>query len=167
VKHLYFCRHGESVLNVQQIYAGQTDTPLTDRGQEQAHQAGKQAHDMHIDLIVTSTLVRALETAQIIAGELGYPTEKIIASPLFMERSFGSLEGKPYSTPFDEAAYPDMESEVELQQRVEAAFTYLQTLQAENILVVGHGTFSICLRTLIDPAASTQELPNATIVQFM
>src|SRR5882762_6928889 len=96
MKYLYFCRHGQSQLNLERIYAGQTDTPLTDLGREQAKLAGDRADGIQPDLIVSSPLVRALETAQIIAGEIGYPLGKIATNDIFKERSLGSLEGKSW-----------------------------------------------------------------------
>ncbi len=167
MKHLYFCRHGESVLNAAGVYAGQNDTPLTGLGREQAKAAGKQAEDLHFDLIVASPLVRAHETAQIIAVALDYPTNKIITNSLFKERYLGSLEGKPWSAgPEDEKKYPDMEAVDVFMERVSKALDYLQSLDAKNILVVGHGTFAIALRTLLDPGQVYEELPNALIVKL-
>src|SRR5690606_2527197 len=71
MKKLYFIRHGLSVMNRQGVFSGSIDTPLTDEGRKQAKRAGKLARDFGIDYIVSSPLARALETAQIIAGEIG------------------------------------------------------------------------------------------------
>src|SRR5581483_5723923 len=78
MKKLYFIRHGESVSNVERWHAGRIDTPLTERGRQQAREAGKKAkaQKLHFDLIVSSPLSRALETARIIAKEIGYPEKQ-------------------------------------------------------------------------------------------
>jgi len=167
MKHLYFCRHGESEMNVLMQYAGQVDTPLTDRGREQAALAGNHADTLGLDLVVSSPLVRALETAQIIAAEANYPVDKIITNQLFMERSYGSLAGKSYEVPQDWANYPDIETDDALMARVRAALDYLHTLDADTILVVSHGDFGTMLRTALEPKMTYAELPNAQIVQLI
>jgi broad specificity phosphatase PhoE len=167
MNHLYFCRHGESVLNAQKIYTGQIDTPLTEKGREQAKIAGEQAAKLQIDLIVASPLIRSLETAQIIAKIIHYPKEKIVINPLFIERSFGSLQGKPWTIAFEPEKYPDMESADALDKRVDEAYRFLQNLDAQNILLVGHNSFGVRLRTLVSDQVSTEKLPNANIVQLM
>jgi broad specificity phosphatase PhoE len=168
VNHLYFVRHGQSVLNEQRIFAGSTDTPLTTLGEQQAELAGIHARPLDIDLIVSSPLSRTLDSARIIAGMIGYPAEKILTNPLLKERSLGSLEGKSWDV-FDEddSPYPDVETEGQLLLRAQAALEYLRGLPAENILVVGHGSFSLALRTAIDPNQQYAEPDNAEILQLL
>jgi uncharacterized phosphatase len=169
MKQLYVCRHGESELNQQERYAGQLDTPLTVHGRQQAEQAGQSAHGLGLrfDEVVASPLSRAHDTAKIIAQQIGYPEDKITIHPLFMERSYGSLSGQPWTVEADQQAYPDIETDAQLTARAEQALAYLRALQAETILLVCHGSFLVALRTLLDPQASTAELPNAKIVQFI
>ncbi len=168
MKHLYFCRHGESVLNAAGVYAGQLDTPLTKHGRVQAKHAGRQAESLDIDFIVSSPLSRAHETAQIIAVAIGYPLDKIVTDNLFKERFLGSLEGKPWSfSPEDETRFPDIESKADLFDRVQKALDLLRKQKASNILVVGHGTFATALRTALNPGQLYEELPNALIVKLL
>lgn len=168
MKQLYFCRHGESVLNAAGLYAGQRDTPLTKLGREQAKHAGKQAENFDIDLIVSSPLVRAHETAQIIAVAIDYPVNKIITNNLFKERALGSLEGKPWAFSHeDETKFPDMENKADMIERVQKALDFLRAQKADNILLVGHGTFATVLRTVLNPGQVYEELPNALIVKLL
>lgn len=168
MQHLYFVRHGESELNLKRTYAGQTDTPLTDRGREQARAAGGQAKTVKFDLIISSPLVRALETAQIIAHEIGYPPEAIITNPQFIERSLGSLEGHSWDeVGEDETLFPDIETKEQLLVRARAGLEYLHTRSEDTILLVGHGSFSRSLRTAIDPSQNYDEPSNAEIVRLI
>ncbi len=64
MKHLYFCRHGLSVLNKEGKWAGSTETPLTVEGRTQAKLAGKAAQNLKIDYIICSPLSRAHDTAK-------------------------------------------------------------------------------------------------------
>jgi uncharacterized phosphatase len=168
MKHLYFCRHGESVLNFQQTYAGQTDTPLTDLGRQQAKLAAEYAIDLHIDLMVSSPLSRTLETAQIIASTIHYPASNIITNDLFKERALGSLEGKPFSTgPENSTVFPDIETETAILARAQEGLTYLKSLEADTVLLVGHGSFVRALQTAIDPSQEYPEPPNAHIIKLI
>lgn len=167
MNHLYFCRHGQSVLNVERKFAGHIDTPLTDHGYEQARLAGAHADTLQLDLIVSSPLSRALETARIIAVEANYPLDRIVTNDLFIERSWGPLEGKPFDDYDDPAAESGIESAAELEVRAKAALAYLEKLDAHNILVVSHGSFSGALRSVLSPSDNHAELPNAEIVQLI
>jgi broad specificity phosphatase PhoE len=72
--NLYFLRHGESAGNIARVAQGRADFPLSDLGREQARQAGRWFADCELDLILTSPLLRASETAEIIAREAGIGT---------------------------------------------------------------------------------------------
>jgi uncharacterized phosphatase len=168
MKRLYFVRHGESELNQQRIFAGSIDTPLTTLGEQQAELAGIHARPLEINLIVSSPLVRAHKTAETIAGQIGYLPDKIVTNDLFRERMLGSLEGKSWDE-FDEddSPYPDVETEGQLLLRAQQALEYLRSLEADNILVVGHGSFSLALQTAIDPNQQYPEPENAEILQLI
>jgi probable phosphoglycerate mutase len=64
-------RHGESMWNAAGRWQGQGDPPLSPRGREQAARLAAQLAAEGIDVIVTSDLSRAQETAAILADTLG------------------------------------------------------------------------------------------------
>ena len=66
---IYFARHGETVWNVENKICGMTDSPLTERGRQQARKLGEavKASGVHIDEILYSPLSRAADTAMAIA----------------------------------------------------------------------------------------------------
>lgn len=172
MKKLYFIRHGLSEMNKSGHFAGRSDTPLAEEGRYQAKQAGQKAKDLKIDLIVSSPLSRAKETAEIIAGEIGYPADKIELSKLLLERDWGDLEGKPHVTIDDLDEVPNAESWTDLLNRAEKALRFLESKEAENILVVSHGTFGRALRSHIleeEPfinktSDASIRLPNGEII---
>jgi isoleucyl-tRNA synthetase/bisphosphoglycerate-dependent phosphoglycerate mutase len=88
-----FVRHGETAWNKEGKLQGQADVPLNEAGKKQSLEAAKKLHGQHFDAIVTSDLSRAVETAEIIAHELG------LAAPeqweLLRERNQGKWEGRP------------------------------------------------------------------------
>jgi uncharacterized phosphatase len=149
MKKLYFIRHGLSEMNKQGLFAGRADTPLTDEGRAQAKAAGAKAKDLKIDLIISSPLSRARETAEIISREIGYPVDRIKFSDLLIERHWGDLEGTPHIVVHDLDEVPNAETSKDLLSRGESALRYLESLEANNILVVSHGTFGRALRHYI------------------
>lgn len=175
MKKLYFIRHGLSEANKAEIWSGHSDTPLSDEGRAQAKAAGQKAKDLHIDLIVCSPLSRAKETAEIVAGEIGYPKDKIIVADILKERNWGDLEGQSHhvlSDSTDIDTISNIETSHQLLKRSEAALRSLENLDAENILVVSHGTFGRALRHhILEDApfmnrSSSKELrlPNGEII---
>lgn len=110
MKRLYCMRHGLSVLNAQGRLAGRIETPLTDKGREQVKEAGKIAATLDIDYIISSPLSRALDTAKIIAAEIGFLPERIDVNSLVIERGFGSAEGTPWSPDLDLDGFVDVET---------------------------------------------------------
>ena len=94
MNHFYFIRHGETVWNVENKICGATDIELTQRGHEQAIETGKKILEQGItaDVILTSPLVRAKETARHISEITGIPME---VEPRLIEQNFGRYESTP------------------------------------------------------------------------
>ncbi len=87
-----FLRHGESVGNAEERFQGQSDFPLTEAGRVQARSLAERwsKEQIKFDLAVTSPLVRAKETAEIITLKLNVPLE---LDPIWMERDNGAMSG--------------------------------------------------------------------------
>lgn len=98
-------RHGESEGNVKRIYAGHLEVPLTERGRAQAEEAAMHLCRFDFDVIYTSPLDRAYETAYI-AGRLDQLNTEIIRMEGLMEMSFGDCEGMTFAQ--IEANYPEL-----------------------------------------------------------
>lgn len=169
MQQLYFIRHGESTANQLQICAGHTDVKLTQLGRKQAYDAVSNTDQF--DLIVSSPLVRAFDTATIIAIKIGYPAENIVVSELFMERFRGKLEGRPTSL---QAGLTDVEYEAlgaESQQnlaiRANKAYEWLMLRSEKRILVVSHNHFGVALLSVISgtPPQNIRRLENAQMFE--
>ena len=67
---LYLIRHGQSYVNLKEWDQGNTDSPLTELGEQQAHAlaAWLPVHLPHIDALYASTMQRARQTADIVAA---------------------------------------------------------------------------------------------------
>ncbi len=86
-----FIRHGQTDWNRDGRLQGSSDIPLNDTGRGQAHDAADVLRDGGWQVVVSSPLARARETAEIIAGELGL--ELGPAYDELIERDYGPLEG--------------------------------------------------------------------------
>lgn len=89
---IVFLRHGESIGNAQDRFQGQSDFPLSEKGRAQAEAlaARWKAEDLTFDRCVASPLLRARQTAEIVAGALGVPLE---FDPDWKELNNGGLAG--------------------------------------------------------------------------
>lgn len=170
MKKIYFMRHGLTEMNKAGLWSGTTETSLTLEGRKQAKQAGVTAKNLRIDTIVCSTMGRAIETAEIVAKEIGYPVEKIHKSSLLIERHFGVLEGQPWNPDLDIDGITDIESTDTLFQRVRLALEWIETLPGETVLVVSHGATGRAVRHLLlpdTPFHGAGRFANAEIVELV
>lgn len=175
MKKLYFIRHGQSEHNVNSLYAGNVETPLTDEGRRQAKLAGQHAKTLDIDYIITSPLTRAHDTAKIVAKEIGYPLDKIEVNSLLVERSFGVMEHQPWKPDMNLDGIAEAEEPETILERARLAIEHLKTIDADNILVVSHGSFGRAMRHHLVPdmpflnrtSSGNTAIPNAEIVQWL
>lgn len=93
VTTLYLVRHGESEANSAGVFAGQTDSPLTAKGRDQATVVAKALRPVHFDRVVSSTLSRTKDTAAEIAAGRGIPVE---THDELKEIDLGEAAGKPF-----------------------------------------------------------------------
>lgn len=171
--HLYFIRHGESTSNYGELITGQQDVPLTDLGREQARAAGQTiaAQGITLDHIICSSLMRAHDTAKIIAREIGFPEDQIQVNDLVIERSFGTLEGKPKMSPavLDDELIQKSGGELDLQIR-ERAQKLLDSLKDAkgNVLIVSHTGFGRRLRAVVEHISTheSQNFKNAELTDL-
>jgi len=70
---LILIRHGETEWNVTGRYQGQADPPLNEKGMEQAHALPDILRPLELDLLFTSSLKRAAQTAEVVADVLKIP----------------------------------------------------------------------------------------------
>jgi broad specificity phosphatase PhoE len=64
MKKIYLIRHGETESNRKGIFRGRLDVPLSRNGKEQAKDLNRYFQNLHVDVVYTSPLQRAVETAE-------------------------------------------------------------------------------------------------------
>jgi alpha-ribazole phosphatase len=159
ITRLYLIRHGQSAGNAEGRFGGHSPTPLSELGMQQAEITAKLLAKEKINAIYSSDLLRAVKTAEPLAGLLNLP---IIKTDAFRERHVGVLEGLT----FDESKqqYPNDyyalinrniqhvitkgESYRQLLRRATGALNeILQIHRGEKIAIFSH-TGAICYLTL-------------------
>lgn len=87
---LILTRHGQTDWNLEHRTQGRTDIPLNDMGKMQAQCLAQRLRKRKIDVIYTSPLLRARQTAQIVADACG---AVVVPEDALLERQFGIWEG--------------------------------------------------------------------------
>jgi uncharacterized phosphatase len=169
MKHLYYVRHGQTVLNVARKWAGQIETPLTETGKAQAAAAGEIAKSLGITYIISSPLSRAHDTAKIIAKKIGIAEQAIELNSLITERNMGSLEGRLWDVDLDLDGFADVETVDSVDERARLTLRHLHTIDTDTILIVSHGGFGhamwkLCRGTDVDPHG---HFGNAEIIELI
>lgn len=157
--HLGLLRHGQTDWNIDLRLQGSSDIPLNLTGIRQAELAAKYLNAAEWDLVLSSPLSRAHDTAKTVAAELGL---NLVVVPELIERSFGVAEGMSHSewrTLYEShAEIPGIESLEALQTRSEALLRLLATeYDGQRVLAVSHGALIRKLMKII----SSGEYPLA------
>lgn len=92
---LVLIRHGESVWNQQNLFTGWTDVELSEKGVQEASQAGKLLKEANydFDVVYTSYLKRAIHTMNYVLDELDRNWLPVYKSWKLNERHYGALQG--------------------------------------------------------------------------
>ena len=145
-------RHGRSRADDEMVHEGRYDSPLTDVGQAQVEATTERwkCSPVTFDLIISSTLVRASESARIVSEALGVPVEY---DADWMERDNGPLAGLPFEVARAKYPRPDFagpfepyipserqgESGWDLHTRAARALQRVVRRGRGSYLVVAHG----------------------------
>jgi len=90
---IYFLRHASA--GQSRLSGNDEKRPIDKTGEKQSHDVGRAlaALDLKLDDIISSPLTRAMQTAQIVAGELGHKNKIVIEDALRPEASYEEFEG--------------------------------------------------------------------------
>lgn len=185
--HFYYVRHGETRFNVLDRVQGVCDSPLTERGIEQARACAERMRYVPLTRAFSSSSERAYDTAVLVLGERELPVTRLKD---LREFDFGSYEGFRMNVPsdeltdlqkcWDERDYTRVggENREHMVARVRRAFeTMLESSKdEEHVLVVSHrGYFLYVLEALFGYTLEQQEadyedpmelVPNASVACF-
>jgi len=143
---IYLVRHGESINNVQEIFPDdyEAEYSLTPEGIKQAQLTGRYLSLVRADLLISSPVKRASQTAEIISEKIG---KKIIFDDRLREAGLGNLRGKDwrqlvskepewYKEYFTDASKYGIEKYSSIQKRM---LLVLQDFSgSDSIIIVSH-----------------------------
>lgn len=149
---IYIVRHGQTNDNVIGRYGGRIDTPLNEKGIEQAYEIHKKLENITFDKVFVSPLQRACQTAKIICSN------EIIIDERIIERSNGELEGKLKSEITEIIDFNDpnekrysIENIVDFRKRIFSFFKEIKEKYCgKNILIVTHAGVGIYARCFFE-----------------
>jgi len=157
--HFGLLRHGQTDWNINFLLQGVTDIPMNETGVEQVRIAAKAIQLDDWDVVLTSPLTRAKQTAEIVASHVGF--DEVIEQELLIERSFGEAEGLSHEqwrakySNLDEI--PGGESRTQLAARSQQLLDHISSQFAgKRVLAISHGAL---IRGLLS-IASNNELPR-------
>ena len=148
-------RHGQTVSNSEHKFDGQQDTPLSPLGRKQIDELSKKLKTIKFDLIVSSPLSRARNTANAIANEQNYE-KSIDIEPSFLEIDCGNCTGMlrseieiKHSDLVNEwrsntdPRFPGGENMEDVEKRAIKSFVdIIENNRGKTVLIAGHGTLN-------------------------
>lgn len=159
---IYLVRHGETEMNIKGVYYGWTDVGLSEKGVMQAEDLYEILQDVHFDAVISSSLVRAVETASIVSG---YDPDEIIKDDRLRELNFGEWEGihhrelkenhkealEKWGSDWKNTSPPGGESFFEIYIRVKSSIEdIIKEYRGKRVLIVSHhGTMRIIPMVLL------------------
>lgn len=159
---IYLVRHGETEMNITGVYYGWTDVGLSEKGVMQAEDLYDILQDVHFDAVISSSLIRAVETASIVSG---YNPDVIIRDDRLRELNFGEWEGihhrelkenhkevlEKWGSDWKNTAPPGGESFFEIYIRVKSSIEdIIKKYRGKKVLIVSHqGTMKIIPMVLL------------------
>lgn len=176
MKTIFFVRHGLTDANVANIVSGgEHEAELTDEGRKQAKRAGQDLRAKTIDMVVCSPMKRTVETAEIIARELGVDPKTIQTNEDFRERMMGIYSARSHPE-YRKAVlageeHETLETPQQMHERVSRGLEWLKTLPGENIVLVSHGATGRVVKVIsqdlhIDDMYKIEGFGNTEIYEF-
>lgn len=143
---IYLLRHGETYGNVKGLYAGFTDTKLTEKGISQAKEASGRLLKETFEIVIASSLSRAVDTAKYVSDQ------DVILMDELKEMNFGICEGLTYEEIAEKHphvkegwnddiktyVFPEGESVESFYDRVTKAFKSIVETYDKDVLLVAH-----------------------------
>jgi broad specificity phosphatase PhoE len=164
VTTILLARHGETDWNREGRWQGWADAPLNDTGRTQARGLAEQLRSTPFDVVYSSDLSRAYETAEIVAATHGVP---VIADAGLREIDVGSWSGltrAELQERFPDGDRPDGETREQHRERVCAAVHGIaRSNLGRRILIVTHGGTMRALREHVSDGPH-QPIPNCGVI---
>jgi len=163
---IYIVRHGQTNWNLEKRNQGRKDIELNEKGILQAKETAEKLKGKTFDIVYSSPLKRAMQTAKIITNQ------EIIEDSRIIERSNGELEGKLKSEYQSLVDFTDPNETRDFRKKIENFFKEIvNKYPKKDILVVTHAGVSIYAKCYfegepIDGNYSKYKLKNCEILKY-
>ena len=175
MQRFLFVRHGQSQANADGIIAD-AHSPLTEAGIAQARKTAQEVRQFNVTAIACSPYLRAQQTAETIAGELGIGIAHITIINELRERGLGVLENKRREHEgtwyFVDDESEGIEQRIDLLTRMTECVGVIARLgENQSGLVVGHAISGFYLlqaaakKSSLDAFDSPSQISNADYVE--
>lgn len=177
---IYLTRHGQTLWNIEKRLQGRGNSPLTEEGIERAKELRDRIKNIHIDIIYSSPIERALNTANIIKGDKDI---EVVTDDGLMEMCFGDYEGRITDEIMKEnpswnidlimkgdtkLSAPNGENLAEVRDRVSKAMDrIIEENKGKTILIVAHGiTLKALMYYFKDEEVNCEVMGQATLTKI-
>ena len=177
---IYLTRHGQTLWNIEKRLQGRGNSPLTEDGIERAKELRDRNKVMNIDVIYSSPIERALNTANIIKGDKNI---EVITDDGLMEMCFGDYEGRRTDEVMKEnpswdiglimkgntiLSAPNGENLAEVSDRVSKTMDrIIEENRGKTILIVAHGiTLKALMYYFKDDEVNDEVMGQATLTKI-
>ena len=177
---IYLTRHGQTLWNIEKRLQGRGNSPLTEDGIERAKELRDRIKGMNIDVIYSSPIERALNTANIIKGDKNI---EVITDDGLMEMCFGDYEGRRTDEVMKESpswdiglimkgntilSAPNGENLAEVRDRVSKTMDrIIEENRGKTILIVAHGiTLKALMYYFKDDEVNDEVMGQATLTKI-
>lgn len=173
---LYVVRHGKTIWNLEHRVQGITDIELCEEGREAAREISEEVKSLQVDVVISSPLSRARETAKILVGEdLPINTDDRIK-----ERDWGLNEGMPLDDIdkwdcWDVILNTNVQNIERLQDFMSRVSEFLEDIKVrykdKKVLLVTHSAVVRVIHYLLgtipeDGNLSRINIPNLRIIEY-
>jgi len=176
---LILTRHGQTDANVNHRLQGQSDGQLNTIGRQEVGRLGEALKNTHLDVIISSDMVRAQDTAAAIAR---YHKLPVISTSLVREMNCGEWDGRPakefieivknLTIPLSQLRPSGGETLTEVQARARSFIKDVtEKYPGKTVVLCSHGDFlrmviSVLMNKTIEEVDSTYRMENASYSVF-
>ncbi|WP_404452926.1 histidine phosphatase family protein [Virgibacillus necropolis] len=161
-------RHGSTAWNKERRAQGNSDIPLDIDGHSEATKLAERLSEEEWDIIYSSNLLRARQTAEVIGNRLGH--SKIYSEPRLREVGGGRIEGTTEEERIEKwgSNWKELDLGIEgadsvIDRGLSLIHEVIQNHNGESVLIVSHGSFIKHLLRELFPHLNEKSLKNCSL----
>ncbi|HLH85564.1 MAG TPA: histidine phosphatase family protein [Thermoplasmataceae archaeon] len=174
-KHLFFVRHAPTESNLSGVWRCGKEDPILSDSTDRVTRAALLVSDFRCTVILSSEMLRAVQTAAMISEASGIKVKGTMAE--FNERACGAIDGLTYDGIYEKFGFhmdtiltekldsvPGAETLSEFRSRVLLGIEKVLTCSDQNICIVTHGGVMALLIRLFGNRTERMRFPNCSVL---